>query len=229
MTKFDEHLNFLEEKLAIRFIPIPHSLLQDRLKDKKMRYKNTIKKSSESYSTSSSSRSSNNNSGSGGNILLACGFCLVLIITALTIVYETKRIMKEDTGYWQLEVIDSTEDAGGGGGLSQNLDSGNFKNFPYDLQALATGSFPSSNEYYLGSSFSYSDETGSGAGNGGSAGLNGGSGAGALSGSLDSGSNPALVDDVKLRRKREAIEYDEMGNRVYNVGVLMASHLGEYG
>uniref|UniRef100_A0A1A9VKN1 Receptor ligand binding region domain-containing protein n=1 Tax=Glossina austeni TaxID=7395 RepID=A0A1A9VKN1_GLOAU len=30
---------------------------------------------------------------------------------------------------------------------------------------------------------------------------------------------------ISSRRKRETIEYDEIGNRVYNVGVLMASHL----
>lgn len=33
---------------------------------------------------------------------------------------------------------------------------------------------------------------------------------------------------ISSRRKRETIEYDEIGNRVYNVGVLMASHLGKW-
>lgn len=32
----------------------------------------------------------------------------------------------------------------------------------------------------------------------------------------------------QLRSKRKIIEYDEIGNRVYNVGVLMASHLGMF-
>lgn len=32
----------------------------------------------------------------------------------------------------------------------------------------------------------------------------------------------------QLRSKRKIIEYDEIGNRVYNVGVLMASHLGTF-
>uniref|UniRef100_A0A1I8QAW1 Guanylate cyclase domain-containing protein n=1 Tax=Stomoxys calcitrans TaxID=35570 RepID=A0A1I8QAW1_STOCA len=159
---------------------------------------------------------------SNANILIACGCCLVLIITTLVIVYETKHIMNEDKTYWQLDVNDAEYSSSG----SQNMDDVNMKYLAYDLQSLAAGSISNSNEYFLGSALYYDeggDGGGGGSGNGASAAV--GSESGVAIGNGLAVSNAVAADDVKLRRKRETVEYDEMGNRVYNVGVLMASRL----
>lgn len=170
-------------------------------------------------STEAGGGTSNVSSRVGGKFIFISACCLVLLLTTVAIVYEAKRILSEDSGHWlPVEVTDDT------GPLA---DSGNLKNLAYDLQSLATGGvFPSSNEYFLGSSLYY-DETGSGGGSGAGS----GSGNGILNNIAGLGmgvDSVAVIGDVKRRRKRETIEYDEMGNRVYNVGVLMASHLGMY-
>lgn len=128
--------------------------------------------------------------------------------------------MNEDPGYWQIDITD-VDDAGAGAmdTPGQNPEIGILKNLPEELHVFATGSSStSSNEYTFGSSSLYYDEGGSGDGPSGS-------GAGALNGDTNVAN---AMEEVKMRRKRATIEYDEMGNRVYNVGVLMASHLGEY-
>ena len=144
------------------------------------------------------------------SLLFICGCCFLIIITTLAIVYETKRIILLNNNYWEEgtetdndndDSIIMENDINNNNNNNNNNDNYhlNLRNLAHDLQTLAIGYFLTTND------------------------------------SLQQQQHQQYTSNwyeafykIKHRKKREIIEYDNMGNRVYNVGVLMASHLGKY-
>lgn len=148
------------------------------------------------------------------NCIFLCGCCFLVILTTVTIVYETKRLIFLRQLYGQenerdlLDINNENTDIGLNANNNQynendnennnntmNISSSlyNVRNLAYDLKSLATDLFFATNHSDTLQYYNWYES----------------------------------FFNVTKRRKREIIEIDKMGNRVYNVGVLMASHLGK--
>lgn len=148
------------------------------------------------------------------SLVFICGCCFLIIITTLAIVYETKRIILLKNNYWD-ESTDVNNDNDDSIVIENDINNNNnnnndnyhvnLRNFAYDLQTLATGYFLTTNDSWQQQQQQHQH--------------------------LLYGSNwYEAFYKIKHRMKRSIREpeYDNMGNRVYNVGVLMASHLGKF-
>ncbi|TMW43685.1 hypothetical protein DOY81_011234, partial [Sarcophaga bullata] len=145
------------------------------------------------------------------SLLFICGCCFLIIITTLAIVYETKRIILLNNNYWDdsLEANSNDNDDSiimeNDININNNNNNDNYhlnlRNLAHDLQTLATGYFLTTNDSLQQQQQQQQQHQ------------------------LYTSNWYEAFYKIKHRKKREIIEYDNMGNRVYNVGVLMASHL----
>ena len=146
----------------------------------------------------------------------------------MAIVYETKRIILLNNNYWDEssetdndndDSIIMENDINNNNNNNNNNDNDNYhlnlRNLAYDLQTLATGYFLTTTNDSLQQQLQLQQLQ--------------------LQQQQEQQQQQLYTSNwyeafykIKHRKKREIIEYDNMGNRVYNVGVLMASHLGKY-
>lgn len=183
-------------------------------------------------------------------IFIICICSLFAIINTLAIVYNTKRtkILLEN-GFWREFLEEPHQHQQLSEENLNNINNNNNNNNNVDINlsyelSMATG-FSNGNETI---SFNYLAGSGGGddgfSDNGAEMDINNGAelnSAVAIDDILhndevtNSNSSASNADDdniinmfKKRRKKREVIVRDDMGNRVYNVGVLMASHLGKW-